>query len=242
MTRARPLTPRLFASHEALSRHAAGLIAKQLTLKPDSLLCLATGGTPTRLYELLNARARRQPALFRRARILKLDEWGGLPMDDPATCEMYLQNALIRPLGLQKRYHGFHSNPADPEAECRRMATWLRRSGPIDLCVLGLGINGHLALNEPGAQLRAESHVAELSSESLRHGMLKTTTKRPRYGLTLGMGEILQSKTILFLVSGATKKTPLKRLLEPTIRTDFPGSFLQLHPNVHLLCDRDALP
>lgn len=242
MTKTRPLTPRVFASHEAVSRHAAGLVIRQLTRKHDSLLCLATGGTPTRLYDLLRDRAQRKPALFRQARLLKLDEWGGLSMDNPATCEHYLQNALIKPLGLQRRYHGFRSDPLDPETECRRMASWLRRHGPIDLCILGLGINGHLALNEPASALRAESHVARLSSESLQHGMLKSSLKLPRYGLTLGLGEIMQSDTILLLVSGASKRAPMRQLLQPEVRTDFPASFLHLHPRVQLLIDRDAKP
>ncbi len=112
--------------------------------------------------------------------------------------------------------------------------------GPIDLCVLGLGVNGHLALNEPAASLLPTAHVARLSQASLRHPMLANSPKLPAYGLTLGMADILVSRDILLLVSGVNKREPLKRLLRREITTEFPASFLWLHPNWTLLCDQNA--
>jgi galactosamine-6-phosphate isomerase len=228
-------------SYEAMSRQAAERILAALAGKPDLLLCAAGGSTPTRTYQLLAEYHAREPSTFRSLRVLKLDEWGGIGMDAPGACEAYLQTHLIRPLGLQDgRFFGFNSSPADPEQECERIRRRLAAEGPIDLCVLGLGVNGHIALNEPAPSLQPTAHVARLAEVSLRHPMLASAKTVPTYGLTLGMAEIFTSREILLLVSGVRKRAPLQRLLRREISTAFPASFLWLHPNWTLLCDRDA--
>jgi galactosamine-6-phosphate isomerase len=140
---------------------------------------------------------------------------------------------------LQPRYFGFQG-AADPEAECERVRRRLETEGPIDLCVLGLGLNGHVGMNEPAPMLRPAAHVASLTETSLRHTMLADARSRPTHGLTLGMAEILASHQILLLVSGVTKTEPLRKLLRREITTEFPASLLWLHSNWTLLCDRDA--
>src|SRR5947209_18871974 len=94
----------VFRDHEAMSQAAAERLAGELRDRPGALLCLATGATPTRAYELLAGRGVAEPELFARARVLKLDEWGGLGPDDPASCEQYLRHALIDVLGLGGRF------------------------------------------------------------------------------------------------------------------------------------------
>lgn len=231
------------ADYEAMSQAAVGLIVAQLRRKPDSLLILATGGTPERAYQLLAERGHAERGLCDHLRILKLDEWGGLSMDDPATCEAALRRALVGPLGIgADRFFGWHSAPPDIPAECNRMRRWLAHHGPADLCVLGIGLNGHLGLNEPGECMQPGPHRAELSSESKQHSMLKQSRGQPGYGLTLGLRDILQSREILLLVSGAKKQGQLRRLLQPEISPRFPGSFLWLHAAVTVCCDEAALP
>ena len=233
----RMLKPKVSPDHESLSRHAADWLAARLRARPDALLCLASGGTPTRTYELLAS----QPQRLRRARFLKLDEWGGLAMNDPATCESYFRRLLLAPLGRAHRLHGLRSRPADPETECREVRAWLAVNGPIDVCILGLGVNGHLGFNEPAAALQPFAHVAKLSAASLNHGMLSNARNRPSYGLTLGMADLLASREILLLVSGRHKRAVLRRLLAGTVTPRLPASFLWLHPRVTLLCDEAAL-
>jgi galactosamine-6-phosphate isomerase len=223
-----------------LSRHAADWLCGQLSERPDSLICLAAGSTPMRTYELLAREGANKPTLFEHCRIIKLDEWGGLPAGDPATCDTQLRTILVSPLSLTERYVAFESNPLDPNAECARIAAWLDQNGPIDIAVLGLGINGHLGFAEPAEYLQPFAHVAELSQVSLTHAMLAKSDVRPTYGLTLGMADLIQSRRVLLLVSGSTKREPLKRLLSGRLSTDFPASMLQVHPNVLLLCDEDA--
>lgn len=225
----------------AVAAHAAARIEQALSRQPDLLLCAAAGSSPTRTYQLLGQAAASVPDRFRQLRIVKVDEWGGLSMDNPATCEADLRSKLLGPLRIAPdRYRGFRSDAADPARECENMSQWLAEHGPIDLCVLGLGLNGHLAMNEPSEALCPVSHVAQLTASSLQHPMLAASDVKPHYGLTLGMGEILRSRQILLLVSGPAKRAALQRLLEPAVTTRFPASLLWLHPNAMLLSDQEA--
>ncbi|HLH55451.1 MAG TPA: 6-phosphogluconolactonase [Verrucomicrobiae bacterium] len=229
--------------YESMSRRAEAWIVEELKNKPSLLLCASAGGTPTLLYELLAARARHEPRLFAQMGILQIDEWGGLPKAHPATCDADLREKLVEPLGIDaRRYKAFATDAADPEKECHRISNWLSANGPIDICILGLGKNGHIAMNEPGEALMPRTHVARLTPSSLNHPMLQQLPRKPRYGLTLGMADILASRQILLLVNGTHKREAMKRLLRPQITTAFPASFLRLHSQAIVLCDRLAMP
>lgn len=229
------------ADPEALSRAAAAFLLRVLAQKPDALVCLASGASPARTYQLLAAHGRRRPALFARVRWLQLDEWGGLAEDDPATCRAWLQRELLDPLRVPPgRFLGWSSQPSDPAAECRRVSAWLARHGPIDVAVLGVGTNGHLGLNEPAGALQPGPHVARLSPAARRHSMLSAARRAPRYGLTLGMADLLQARQVVLLVSGGHKARVLRRFFNRQITPAFPVSFLWLHPAVALFCDKAA--
>ena len=231
----------ILPGYEDLSRRGAAFIAGQVRARPSLLLCAATGATPTGAYTLLAETARQEPPLFDALRVVKLDEWGDLPMDDPGACETYLHEHLLGPLGIPaNRYLGFRSDAAHPELECDRVQEALQREGPIDLCVLGLGVNGHLGMNEPGETLTPRAHVARLHPQTRSHTMIRHLESPPAYGMTLGMADLLQARALLLLVSGISKREVLQSLLEGGISTSLPASFLHLHPNVTLLCDRDA--
>jgi galactosamine-6-phosphate isomerase len=234
------LQPTILPDYEVLSRRAAELVVAALRAKPASLICLAAGSTPIRTYEILAAEGGKEPDLFEHCRIIKLDEWGGLPPSSLATCDFQIRSTLVAPLNLFDRYIGFESDPRDPENEAKRVADWLDQNGPIDLSILGLGVNGHLGFAEPAEFLQPFAHVAKLSRESLTHAMIAKSEIRPTYGLTLGMADLIQSRKILLLVSGASKREPLQRLLSGKISTDFPASMLQVHNDVRLLCDAAA--
>lgn len=229
------------SDYDEMSLRAAKYVVGRVREKPDALLCAATGSTPTRAYDLAVEEWRARPSQAARLRVLKLDEWGGLPADDPGSCEHYLRRHLLDPLKVPPdRYEGFGNNPSDPQAECERVASWLDGQGPIDLCVLGLGVNGHLGFNEPADVLRPHAHVASLSAASLEHPMVRDNPGVVKYGMTLGMGDILCSRVILLMVSGPHKREPLRRLLSGEVSTQFPASMLWLHPSVTCICDADA--
>ncbi len=228
-------------SYETLSLEAVSLILKKIEQKNNAVLCAATGNSPTETYALLKRRFDQQPGLFSDLRVIKLDEWGGVPMHDPGTCESYLQCHLIGPLKIGgDRYISFNSNPDNAAEECLIIQGKLNRTGPIDICILGLGKNGHLALNEPGEFLEAHVHVAKLSESSLTHSMIGDMKMKPSYGLTLGMADILQSAFILIIISGAGKKEIAADFLNGNISTKLPASFLWLHPDAVCLIDKEA--
>ncbi|MBC8005984.1 MAG: galactosamine-6-phosphate isomerase [Verrucomicrobia bacterium] len=229
-------------SYEELSQKASILIVDEIKKKKDLLLCTATGSSPTGTYRLLENEFRRQPSLFDELRIIKLDEWGGIPGTDPGTCESYLQAHVIQPLGIsESRYFGFNSNPTNSRQECLHIQDKLKREGPIDLCILGIGMNGHIGFNEPADSLQPHAHVSQLSQSSLQHSMASGMTIGPSFGLTLGMADILQSRMIVMLISGSQKRNIVKKFLSEKITTLVPASFLWLHPRVICLVDQDAM-
>lgn len=228
-------------SYEAISQKAASLILKQLRQNKKLLLCAATGDSPTRTYAVLKDEFDQQPDLFSELSIIKLDEWGGIPMTDPGTCESYLQQHVIRPLHVaHSRYISFDSQPPDVQEECERKQKALDQYGPIDICILGIGQNGHIALNEPSDSLEPHIHQADLSDTTLQHGMVKSMIKKPSFGLTLGMADIFRSKMILLLISGAGKKGITRSFLSRKLTTRLPASLLHLHSNVECLVDKAA--
>ena len=133
-----------------MSREAAARVTAAVAAKSESLLCAATGHSPAGLYQELIEEAQRKPDLFRSLRVVKLDEWLGVPASDAASCERFLKSRLLDPLAIAaERYISFDAQATDPLRECARIRGELKRHGPIDLCVLGLGKNGHVGLNEP---------------------------------------------------------------------------------------------
>jgi galactosamine-6-phosphate isomerase len=228
-------------TYDDLSLRAADIFMEQLQVNKNLLLGAATGSTPGGLYTHLAGYARENPPAFSAMRVIKLDEWHGLPMNDPGTCESYLRTRLLQPLKIgDDRYFTFNSVAKDPESECLAMQSMLERHGPIDICVLGLGTNGHIAFNEPAASLTAHSHLAALAQSSQSHEMVAGQSIKPQYGLTLGMADIFQSRMILLLISGTAKREVVQELLLQKITTTLPASLLWLHPNAICLIDRDA--
>lgn len=224
-----------------LSKLAADEIISHLQQKPGSLLCIATGNSPTGVYQQMAKRkADFQPDSVR---LVQLDEWYGLGLEDGASCVHYINQQLIQPLNIKAgNYQSIDGKAKDPQAECDRVNNWLEANGPIDICILGIGKNGHLGFNEPAGYLHDHAHVATLSATSLTHTMLNAGTgnQQIQLGLTLGMADILQSKKIILLVNGTHKKPIMEQMMTRHISTALPASFLWLHGNVHCFyCDND---
>lgn len=228
--------------YEDLSARAAEILLAEIGAKPDLLLCAATGQSPLGLYEALVRRSATDPALFERLRVLKLDEWGGFSGRDPGSCDHYLRTYLLDPLGIPAdRHFGFDATVDDPAAECERVQAELERQGPVDVCVLGLGVNGHIGFNEPGLFLTPDCHVEQLSETTRSHPMLESRDRAPSFGLTLGLREVLAARRILLLVVGDGKRDAALRLLSGEVSTMLPASLLWLHRNVDCLIDRRIL-
>lgn len=226
-----------YPSLEEMNNDVAERIIAELQQKENALFCVATGNSPKGAYTKLVEK--KEKLQVDNLTVLKLDEWHGLPMNHNGTCEMFLQERLLQPLGIKpEQFVGFNSEAADTEAECERIQNFLEERGPVDLCILGIGKNGHIALNEPGTEVIAGVHKAKLSPQSLTHNMIAGIDIKLEYGLTLGMADILQSKKIFLLVNGEHKRDILNRFLSGNITTQLPASFLWLHPEVYCFwCD-----
>jgi galactosamine-6-phosphate isomerase len=222
-----------------LNELASETIIHELQKNPGSLVCAATGNSPTGVYQKLVEKKDRFDTS--NLRFIKLDEWYGLGIDDEGSCEKYLHEHLFNPLGIShKKYVAFDGKAADPEKELEHVNGYLDEHGPIDLCILGLGKNGHIAFNEPADALQPRAHMSPLSSTSLEHTMIKGTGEPIKYGMTLGMTDILQSKKVILLVNGTHKNAIMQKLMEQQISTQLPASFLWLHANVQCFyCDND---
>jgi galactosamine-6-phosphate isomerase len=231
------------ADWEELSRQAAELIISELRQKPGLLLCAATGASPTSTYRYLANAFFEDARPFERIRLLALDEWGGLSADSPASCGAYLRQHLVQPLQIApERFVCFRTDAEQPREECERVEAWLREHGPIDLCVLGIGLNGHIGLNEPAPAVQPGIHQAALSEMTLQHSMLRALSQPPAFGYTLGMADLLAAKRVLLLVHGEPKRAPMEQLMRKEISTSFPASFLWLHPRVTCFCEAAAAP
>jgi len=231
-----------YKDYKAMSAACAESILNDLDTKPTSVMALATGNSPLGVYSQLSLKHQEKPQLFNRLRVIKLDEWGGIPLETANICESFLQEKCIKPLNISPdRYFSFGNHADTPEMECERVRAWLKANGPIDSCVLGIGKNGHLGFNEPGDTLLPHCHVAQLAKTSQQHSMVESLSKQLTYGITLGMADILQSKKIILLLTGEGKVDIIQKFMTQKITTQLPASLLWLHPNVHCFVDGSVL-
>lgn len=224
-----------FSNAEEMSQRAAELVMEEVRLMPSLLLCTATGSSPKNLYRILAEESQKHASLFQHAQVMPLDEWIGLPTAE-GSCQAYIESHLLTPLQIRKeRYFGFNADATSLELECSRIQEQIRQIGPIDVCILGMGKNGHLGFNEPAEALKPHCHIANLAPQSQEHNMILNATSKPTMGLTLGMEDILAAKKIILLVSGEDKEVATWRLLSGVINNICPASWLRKHGNVDCL-------
>lgn len=222
------------SNYQELSVLAARHIIDEVKAKPDLLFCAATGGSPTGMY----IEMAKEKSVFSKMRVIKMDEWGVIPASHPDSCESYLHKYLLSPLEISNsRYVGFDPNSAEADKEIQRVETYIQENSPMDICILGLGKNGHIAFNEPAEFLQPGFHKAILAESTIQHDPALSQGAEPAFGWCVGMQGILQSKKIIFLVTGKGKEAALEQILSKQISTDCPASFLWLHPNVELITD-----
>lgn len=223
-----------------MSRAAAEAIYTCIQADPGLLICPASGNSPRMTYDLVAGQIR-ENGLKHALRMIALDEWVGMSQDNPHSSGYQLKAQLSGPLGIEDAFL-FDGNYADEATEIRRADDFLLQNGPIDLCILGIGTNGHLGLNEPADFLTPPVHRARLAESTRGHLMVAGSAFKPEYGITLGMKDILASKKILLLVNGTHKRAVMTDFFSRKISTQLPASFLWLHPDVTCLCDRAAVP
>ena len=178
----------IFKDYHTLSVAAAKEILGLISNKPDAVLCLAAGDTPSLAYRLLRDMAVEEQVDFSKCTFVGLDEWIGIAPDNRGSCHYFLTNNLFIPLGIKpSQINLFDALSNDPVSECRKMDDTIRTKGGIDLMLVGVGMNGHIGFNEPGVPMNRYAHVVELDAVTTSVGQkyFKQSTTLEK-GITLG--------------------------------------------------------
>lgn len=232
----------VYDDYEGMSAKAADLIIDLVKDIPNVLLCFATGNTPVATYRLLVQKAKEQQVDFSRCFFIGLDEWVGVPAGKSGSCHYILHEQLFKPLAIKDaQIHLFNGTAADMEAECSRMNAFIEVSGGIDLMVAGIGLNGHIGFNEPGADINSRAHIQELHSTTLASGQHYFNEPTIiQKGITLGMAQVLEARTLLLLANGQSKAAILQQAVEGAVTNQVPASYMRKHENAVLLMDTAA--
>ena len=224
---------------------AAALLVEKLDGVENPLLVLPTGNTPLGMYRALLDHYGGRRDLWARVRFLALDEYAGLRPGDERLFQGWLGRVFLDPVGIAPdRRMVFNSAAPDPAAETARMENWVKQNGPIDLAVLGLGGNGHIAFNEPGTPFEQPTHLVRLTPDSIAANAQYWggADQVPGTAYTLGLGTIAGARQTILLVSGAHKAGILHRVLNGAITPDVPATFLRRQENVTIIADRKSFP
>lgn len=212
----------------------------RLRTQPYLRMCLPSGTTPAPIYAEMSRSARAGQVSFSRATVFALDEFGGLAPDDPGRTRLTLQGQLLDAVDLPGA--SFHT--LDPEAPdlARHLAAFdADVRGGIDLMILGIGLNGHLGMNEPGSDEESRTRRVDLHDSTIQaSARYFTHAHLPRWGVTVGLRAILASKEVWLLANGQRKADIVRRIVHGEISTAVPASLLRRHPNCSLFVDAEA--
>ena len=228
---------------ETAGRRAARFVADLVRRKPDCVLGLATGSTPLGVYRELIRLHRDERLDFSRVTTFNLDEYVGLGSTHPQSYRFFMQQNLFDHLNIRpERTNVPDGRALDFELHCRQYEQKIKDAGGIDLQVLGLGSDGHIAFNEPGSSLGSRTRLKTLASETIRDNarFFGGEDKVPRLAITMGVGTILESRRCLLLAFGAHKAEAMRATVEGPITAQVTASALQLHREVVGVFDEPA--
>lgn len=232
-------------NYHDLSQKAAQFIIDKVQTNPQTVLGLATGSTPKGTYEEMIKDFNEEKTTYQKVSSVNLDEYVGLPKENPNSYHTYMTDNLFRFLDIPNDKRFIPNGVCeDLHTECQRYDRLIADLGGIDLQLLGIGENGHIGFNEPGTPFSVRTHAVELtrSTRKANARFFENINEVPTLALTMGIRSILDSKEILLLVSGKNKAEAVERLLNnKTIDEDFPASSLHKHDHVTMIADQDAL-
>lgn len=225
-------------SREAAAAFAASLLVERVAERPASVLALAAGSTMVPVYAAVVEQARRAGVSFARCRAFDLDEVVGVAAHDAGSFRHFIESHLTDALDLPRAAH-FAPNACAPdlEAECARYEAAIAAAGGLDLAVLGLGRNGHIAFNEPGSSLASRTRVESLMPAA---GGAGARREPPRAAITMGVGTILAARECLLVAFGAEKQRAVAEMIEGPVASRVPASALQLHASATVVLDGAA--
>lgn len=230
-------------NYEELSKQAAKIVSSQLIVKPNSVLGLATGSTPIGLYQNLIDMNKSGEIDFSQVKTYNLDEYYPIKKSNDQSYDYFMNEQLFSHINIDKNNTNIPNGEAsDPVKECERYEKMLDEIGGVDLQVLGIGQNGHIAFNEPDENLIAVTHLTGLTKSTIEANsrFFASEDEVPKQALTMGMGSILKAKKIIILANGANKSKAVRELLNDNINTNNPATMLKVHPDVTLICDKEA--
>jgi glucosamine-6-phosphate isomerase len=229
-------------TYRDMSEQATNQLLSLIEPINNPVICPASGDTPAGLYKELIEQVYKQDLNASDWNFVGLDEWGGMNGDDEGSCRFHLDNQLFRPLWIpDERVCFFNGRAKDGKKECERIESFIREHGGIDIVILGLGMNGHAGMNEPGTDPQLRSHVTDIDTQTQQVGQKYFKEKQElSKGLTLGITTILEARNIILMVSGQQKAEIVKQVLEGEISPQVPTSLLRNHPGLKVYLDKEA--
>ncbi len=231
-------------NYDAMSKKAANLISAQVILKPDSVLGLATGSSPLGIYKTLIHWFDKGDIDFSQVTSVNLDEYRGISRDDEQSYYYFMYHNFFKHINIDLNHTYIpDGTQTDSNAECQRYDEIIQQIGGIDIQLLGMGHNGHIGFNEPDNIFAKTTHCVDLQPATIEANkrFFENESDVPKQAYTMGVKTIMLAKKILLIVSGKEKAEILKQALFGPITPLVPASILQLHPDVTVVADADAL-
>lgn len=231
-------------NYEEMSQKAAEIFEDAIQKNPKIVLGLATGSTPVGMYEHLAEAHAKRGLDFSGVQSFNLDEYVSLAPEHPQSYHYFMNENLFSKVNIQKENTHFPAyNEEKPEESGARYDEAIEEAGGIDLQVLGIGQNGHIAFNEPAEQLSVATGLVTLTQSTIAANsrFFDRVEDVPKQAISSGMGTILKARKIVILASGADKKDAVAKLLDGTkVTTQWPVTLTLLHPDVTLIVDEAA--
>jgi len=229
-------------TYELMSKQAADAIAKILKNETEPLVCVPSGDSPKGLFKEWQLQQEKKIIDVHSWLLLGLDEWVGLGENDEGSCRYMLNKDLFHPLKInEERICCFNGKTNDTETECNRVENYIQRHNGIDVAIVGLGMNGHVGLNEPGTTPELYSHISAIHpvTKSVGQKYFSSPTQLTQ-GITLGLASLMNAKHLILLVSGKKKAEILQQAMEGEITEQVPASLLRNHSNFKVYADKEA--
>ena len=227
-----------------IGRVGADAVGALLKRKPDAVLGLATGSSPLTIYDELAARHEAGELSFRQARAFTLDEYVGLPADHPERYRNVIDQVFVSRVDFPDGAVGGPDGlAADIRASCAAYEAAIRDAGGVDLQILGIGTDGHIAFNEPGSSLASRTRIKTLTRQTRVDNARffgDDVEAVPTHCLTQGLGTILEARHIVLVATGRGKAEAVHHLVEGAVSAMWPATVLQHHPHVTVLLDDAA--
>ena len=229
-------------TYELLSKQAAKDTAQIMKAATKPLICVASGDSPVGLYKELVHKNETENLDVNNWFFVGLDEWLGMNKTDEGSCQYYVDQQLFQPLKVNGEHICFFDGRvANPQQECSKTEAFIQQHGGIDVAIIGLGLNGHIGMNEPHTPASKRTHIADIDALTAQTGQKYFKEQRTlSQGITLGLATLFEAKNIFLIVSGGRKAAIIKQVLEGEISEAVPASLLRNHPGFTVYLDAEA--